>query len=261
MAKGKYMRVIILLLTAVVLTSCSVDNSRSSRSGEIQREILEVSSDTAGLIVKAVEATGTANAAKPVEPTTTLELKPTPIGPLSEDGPWLVYLKDGELVAVNSDGTGRTILDLPTVSEEMADILVLEDSISPRGDIFAVRLEREGQVGWDLWLISLPDGYARIITSLLSSEEEEKVVRGASEEVKEAVLERHAMQWSPDGRSLAFVAALDGPSADIYIYNTWNIYLYLSPSSKLDSICRGHHDPNSDIPKPNICKHNYPKRE
>ena len=222
MAKGKYMRVIILLLTAVVLTSCSVDSSRSSRSGDIQREILDVSSDTAGLIVKAVEATGTASAAKPVEPTTTLEPKPTPIGPLSEDGPWLVYLKDGELVAVNSDGTGRTILDLPTVSEEMADILVLEDSISPRGDIFAVRLEREGQVGWDLWLISLPDGYARIITSLLSSEEEEKVVRGLSEEVKEAVLERHAMQWSPDGRSLAFVAALDGPSADIYIYNTWN---------------------------------------
>ena len=78
MAEGIYTRVITLLLTAVVLASCSVDSSRSSKSGEVQREILEASADTAGLIVKAVEATETARAAKPVEPTSTPLSSPAP---------------------------------------------------------------------------------------------------------------------------------------------------------------------------------------
>ena len=44
--------------------------------------------------------------------------------------------------------------------------------------------------------------------------------RSAADQVWAAVGIRNHPAWSPDGRWLAFNAAIDGPSADVYVYDT-----------------------------------------
>lgn len=67
-------------------------------------------------------------------------------------------------------------------------------------------------------LLRLPDGNVRIVTRLLTPEIEQAAAEDRAEPAI-AVSMPDAMAWSPDGQYLAFVAAIDGPSSDLYVYD------------------------------------------
>jgi hypothetical protein len=67
----------------------------------------------------------------------------------------------------------------------------------------------------------VPDGLVPWSTPLLSASLEARYVESDPEAVTayEAVIQGGAFAWSPDGSRLALVAALDGPSSDLYVYD------------------------------------------
>lgn len=67
-------------------------------------------------------------------------------------------------------------------------------------------------------LLRLPDGNVRTVTRLLTPEIEQAAAEDRAEPAI-AVSMPDAMAWSPDGQYPAFVAAIDGPSSDLYVYD------------------------------------------
>lgn len=155
--------------------------------------------------------------------------------PLNRSGPWLAYRASregfedqvGEAVVVNPDGSGR---------RKLADN-VWSLMTSPASPYLAVLIqppEFQGVVTGanTLEIIRLPE-MSRKTIPLLSSptiktfdyrllkssqiQDEESAIRVIAWAVS---YEKPA--WSPDGRYLAFTAAIDGPTADLYVYDTWD---------------------------------------
>jgi hypothetical protein len=106
-------------------------------------------------------------------------------------------------------------ITLPCPLQQPTD---LNRGASPTGAFLALRCLPAGETGPLLLLVSLADGAIRNISPLLSGE----IIQASGEEsppdALQAVQDPDAIRWSPDGRSLAFVAALQGPSADLYVY-------------------------------------------
>jgi len=141
---------------------------------------------------------------------------PTPSTPLSAKGPWLLGSTGRQLAAMNPDGTGLTALNILTrtwsttgwvaarvysnwyaPSDVSIRLLHLPSEIPVQtirllSDELATPINESDE--WDIYLA--PDVYQAILT------------------------ERATILWSPDGRYLAFIAAIDGPSSDLYIYDT-----------------------------------------
>jgi hypothetical protein len=139
---------------------------------------------------------------------------------LSALGPWLVYLTEDGIVAVNANGTGRTLLGPPPLQSAAALSFDIPNGLSTSGNEFAFRAERADWSGLDLILARLPDGPITAITPLLSTDLEDQRPLGLDLDIENAVFwETDALRWSPDGRHLAFVAALDGPSSDLYVFD------------------------------------------
>ena len=174
---------------------------------------------------------------------------PIEIASLNESGPWLVGLGDAGLVAVNPDGTGRTALQGPSLWQPKSDIAE-GDGLSPMGWIAArtglpndwsqslftslPRLDAPEEVGIAIWRLPglrpvrvIP----RFSDSLLAGMNEVRhfdlpygeEATGPVWQLDMAFLsllhEDARLFWSPNGRYLAFAAALDGLSADVYAYD------------------------------------------
>ncbi len=141
--------------------------------------------------------------------------------PLSAFGPWLVYLTENGIVGVNADGSGRTLFMPPPLQAAAALTFDLPNGLSPNGNWFAFRAERNDPAGLDLKLLRMPDGSLQTVTSLYSPEIEDQRQSKIDLSIEQAVFwENDALRWSPDGRYLAFVAALDGPSSDLYVFDS-----------------------------------------
>jgi hypothetical protein len=159
-------------------------------------------------------------------PTATVAGASTPQA-LSANGPWLVYRTDHGVIAVNADGTGRTMLanepillsDLPDGASLSGGWLALRDGTPSLGEFSTT--DQTVTLG----LLELPDGQLQPITPLFSPEMQQAIKASAGDrtsaiEAAIAVMEnRDTLKWSPDGRYLAFIAALDGPSSDLYSYD------------------------------------------
>jgi hypothetical protein len=143
--------------------------------------------------------------------------------PLSEEGPWLAYMARiaefstiPSLFISNADGSGRVRLGgYASPHSEIA--------VSPAGDRFAyvtrdpvgewhliIRLVPSGEIEADIEVIS-PE-----VLGIISDEEwfEDRIIQ--------AVGGVGSIAWSPHGRYLAFVAALESPNTDIYRFDTWS---------------------------------------
>ena len=145
--------------------------------------------------------------------------------PLSSSGPWLVYRAEDGLVVANPDGTGRTLL-LEGQGLGPARLYNFDEIASPSGGWLAVYTfdDPEALIGPSLQIVHVPDGLAVWTTRLLSEEIEAEIAGGAQPgspamQAADAVNMPGALAWSPDGKRLAFTAALDGPSSDIYLYD------------------------------------------
>lgn len=149
-------------------------------------------------------------------PTNLPEIQNTPsLAPnhLNIQGPWLVYpTEEGRSLTVrNADGSGQTRLPLP---DPLLDVGDLTNGMAPHGGWLAVRTGRRADWGdLAIELIHLPDGHIQRLSPLLSPAVQKDNL------VIQSVVWRDALRWSPDGRYLAFIAAVDGSSSDLYVYD------------------------------------------
>ena len=152
-------------------------------------------------------------------PTATLEVVLPQGYPLSPQGPWLVYRTDEAVFIANPDGSGRRVLfDRPTFARD------LEDLIAPTRSLLALYAFDDPEIrsGLRLSILRLPLGVEVFSTPLLSVDIQSALAEGSSPAVEAvtAVALDGSAAWSPSGQQLAFVAALDAPSSDLYLYDS-----------------------------------------
>lgn len=134
---------------------------------------------------------------------------------LSASGPWLVFRAGDRISAVDADGTGLVSFDTPA----LLTYGELARGASPAGKWLAFRSgDLATSANATLNLLRLPDGALRPIARLLTPAIEQAAAEDRAEPAI-AVSMPDALAWSPDGQYLAFVAAIDGPSSDLYVYD------------------------------------------
>jgi len=138
---------------------------------------------------------------------------------LNAEAPWLLMETDQGLWAANPDGSGMT---------RLTDVdywyYGLQDAVQPMGNqIVFISPGIYDFHNLALNLLSLPDGRITKITDLTSDQTESYADSNPGEpglEALRAVVEQRSYAWSPDGTQLAFTGVMDGPSAEIYLYDT-----------------------------------------
>jgi len=160
------------------------------------------------------------------EPTSFLSASPTSeiVQELTSTGPWLLVKTSVGLWATNEDGSGLTLL---TQGDNWASDL--EAAVQPSGDQVVVLTSSDdgfpslSEHHLALNLLSLPDGSLRKITDLTSPQTEpgpSYILGDPAWEAVRAIMEQDTYAWSPDGTRLAFIGMMDGPSADVYLFDT-----------------------------------------
>ena len=148
-----------------------------------------------------------------------------PARPLTPEGPWWVFLSGQDApsgsqalsyVLVNADGSGRRVLAAEQPKPQLW-------RPSPRGDRFAMvtRPEEGAQGSPRLRIWKLPDGALETEIELLPADFRQRNPELGDLDYLQVLAAVGQAAWSPHGRYLAFTAALDGPSADIYRFDTW----------------------------------------
>ena len=172
-----------------------------------------------------------------VEPTATPQptATPTAIVPTAESS---IADSGPQLIVPNADGLQAFSVDGTLVqSFEQAHLALgrtLSEGIAPEGGRVAfiggdnpMTPDREGSGPLMLNLLDTRTGRLQPITPLFSPEMEQALqeanITGDRDETVEAgiaVAENSpTLAWSPNGRYLAFIAAIDGPSSDVYSYD------------------------------------------
>jgi len=159
--------------------------------------------------------------------------------------PWLVAGRAGspflQTVKLSQPEEVRTV----TLPAPLLAVSDLRQGSSPQGGWLVVRTRSEAGGPLALVLVSLADGRVETISPLLSAELESRLqeemeaaaaagaageapaggtagsggANGPAVQARRAVEDPQALAWSPDGKLLAFVAAVDGPSSDLYVFN------------------------------------------
>lgn len=151
--------------------------------------------------------------------TPTPTLIPTITPPLNPDGPWLVFgASDDQRVGPklwvgNADGTGLRSM----VSRGVLNFAVQPSASASHGPLVAYITHSGGdRHKMELNLGRLPDGQPETIASLIHDLPGQPPIDDFN---AETAVEDGGLAWSPDGRSLAFVGQIDGPSMDVYRYD------------------------------------------
>lgn len=193
----------VLLLTGVTLACQMTSPTPTAEVGETV-ESTQVSSETP--VPTAV--TPTIDAATPTEKPTT-----------APDGPWLVFPSADEtfLIAYDLDAKIQIEIVLP----EPIIFSDLTRGLSPDGHTLMVRAGTATTTDeLAIYQVDVPSGEVTKITPLLAITNQRKLVNETGSRVYqtlEAVTREDGLAWSPDGRYLAFIAALENNSADLYV--------------------------------------------
>jgi len=155
-------------------------------------------------------------------PTQFPTLPPTQTTPgqqaLNPGAPWMIINSTAGLWAANPDGTGMQ--QLLAGNQWQSDF---SWAIQPKGNLVVVITSGADHYhNLALNLLSLPDGSLKKITDLSNSQTEPAPDEGPGSNAMEAmraISEHTSYCWSPDGTRLAFIGAMDGPSADVYLYD------------------------------------------
>ncbi len=152
-------------------------------------------------------------------PTKTFTPTVTPI-PLTRTGPWLIYsvLYDSAPLLCNLDGTGCVPVIMPNESWDFTRYPYLA---SPKGG-YLILYALEDKYNPQLWIVKLPEQKIVRKIPLLSG-----MVRDALPEKLNPNYPsfyyglRHPenVQWSPNGRYIAFSSAQEGSNSDLYVYD------------------------------------------
>ncbi len=148
----------------------------------------------------------------------------TPTPEIEADGPWLVYLAPGGDGIHAYDLDARTILSISLPSPVYKTDLTR--GLSPDGHSLVLRAG--SPLNFDelaLYQIDLPSTNPTPISPLMSLSLQREIVNEGSNrafETFKAVTLDPGIAWSPSGRFLAFNAALDNESSDLYLFDTLN---------------------------------------
>jgi len=148
----------------------------------------------------------------------------TPQSTVTPDGPWLVYPAPGGdgLHAYDIEAKNIITINLP----EPIYWEDLQNGLSPDGRKLFIRAGSPTETDeLSLYKIDLMSEEVSKITPLLSLLLQRKIVNQEgtrSFDVLEVVTRSDGIAWSPDSRYLAFSAALDNQSSDLYIFDALN---------------------------------------
>jgi WD40 repeat protein len=146
---------------------------------------------------------------------------------LSSSGPWLAYtrivdpqleMNPTQLWIANSDGSGKTLIGEGKIFQQLA--------ASPSGHRLAyITATTDKTVPYspyrdiNLNILTLPDTKSPIIIPLVSEAGYQAMANQRYEPAEAIMFSEYSIAWSPDGQTLAFIAATGGPSADLYVYS------------------------------------------
>ncbi|KAA3648065.1 MAG: hypothetical protein DWQ07_03475 [Chloroflexi bacterium] len=139
-----------------------------------------------------------------------------PEAELTLNGPWLVFANETGIWAVNPDGSGLKQL----TNQPIAGGQELIDGIPT---FMGRQVAYITATGFDkdltLHIVALPQGSEIFSTPLISEAVYAQGDGGFAPEPVKTAGSLKMTEWSRDGRFLAFMAALDGPTLDLYLYD------------------------------------------
>ncbi len=194
-----YLKVVVLTLTLLFLMSCSLFSLPSTPVAE--------STPTRGVTLPSPTFSLTST---PLTPTHT----PMPIG-LNATGPFIVFKGTGGIWITNPNGS------FPTRVSKYAMHGDLRRAISPAGDRLALVISSDQ--GLDLVVIKIPSGEMETIAHLINITRNEEIGAPLSPKAfaTYAIRDYDSVAWQPgSGRLLAFIGAINGSTADLYLYDT-----------------------------------------
>ncbi|HOE34959.1 MAG: hypothetical protein GX415_04775 [Chloroflexi bacterium] len=149
---------------------------------------------------------------------------PVPRPTDAEDGPWLIFpdAQGEHLYAADRDSGTLIPITLPLLTDPL-DIIGGKAPDGTRVLLRAGTPEKLDELG--MYELTNPWNPPRMLTSLLSAELQEAVLQqdGIQPQMAlQAVQQPNPVSWSGDARTAVFPAALDGPSADLYLYQPEN---------------------------------------
>ncbi len=161
----------------------------------------------------------------PLPPSSTSEIyieTVTPSPTLAPSGPWLIFpAPDGGGLHAYDVEAGL-IIDIPLPEPVITSDL--SNGLQPNGEALYIRAG--SPLNTDelaIYRVTLPDGEVTLLTPLLSILLQRRIINEEGTRAFDALAAITApggLAWSPNGRFLAFLAALDGDSSDLYIYDT-----------------------------------------
>ncbi len=168
--------------------------------------------------------TTTAMATTASIPTNTLQPTDTPAPTsLNATGPYIVFAGPSGIWITNPDGSFLTQVSgsgthgIWTTDPEGE----LRTAISPTGDRMALVVENDK--GLDLVVVKIPGGDTETIAHLISITRADLTNYPTSEKAfaTYAIRDYADVAWQPGaGRLLAFTGAINGPTSDLYLYDT-----------------------------------------
>lgn len=155
---------------------------------------------------------------------------PTAIVPLTDTGPWLIGRTEQDLILLNRDASGLT--NVPIEPDTLFFSRNLQGTLSSSGNWIAVKTGNhpesqspnrlESPYNLVIQLLQLPSEKISRRIPLLSPELSLLIRQDVSWFMHDFIFPilNSPLFWSPNGRYLAFSAALDGPSSDLYVFDT-----------------------------------------
>ncbi len=191
--KNTQIKIAFVSLLAVVFLSCRLFTFSNT----------PVSKDSTGPLA--------ADTSAPLSPST----PPVPTS-LNTTGPYVVFAGSAGIWITNPEGSFPT-----RITENDPGLADLRRLISPVGDRLALVVATDA--GFDLIVVTIPSGEPKTIAHLLSVTQDELINDPTSPGAiaSYAIQESDGVAWQPgSGQLLAFTGAMNGPTSDLYLYDT-----------------------------------------
>ncbi len=238
------MRRKLLVAISLLLTACAT--SPSLTPAPISPPI--TSAPTANSTTAPSTSTPLAPTAEPEATISAPVATATPYPPLQTDGPYFIYLKQQDdkqlIIIMDENAEGRKIVTWPLSDQLPINPLTYgghNSAIAPNGKWLAFYTGTAGELIYGalipgpydlaLNLLEISTGKVFRLTGLLSEDYPHNFERLDEIYAKNESYSREgnytaffgglrSLAWSPDSRYLAFAGEMDGPSSDVYIYDT-----------------------------------------